>query len=116
MNKIELEQEQQDKHDFNRTVELLEYGYYRVSDKISRMSLKHYDTLDDYNKDYSYLTDLLRRIREELNFYNRQILFLDLKDSADYYNINSDRVGEKEIKVNKQIESIRNKIKNMKKY
>lgn len=108
--------ERVENYECKRTMELLEYGYYRVTDKINRMSLKNYDTLDDYNREYSYLTDLLRRIRDELNFYNRQLLIVDIKDSADYYNITTDRVGEKEKKVDRQIERIRHQIKIMKKY
>ena len=108
--------ERAENYECTRTMELLEYGYYRVTDKINRMSLRDYDTLEDYNREYSYLQDLLRRIKDELNFYNRQLLIMDIKDSADYYNVTNDRVGEKERKVDRQIERVKHQIKSMKKY
>ena len=108
--------ERAENYECTRTMELLEYEYYRVTDKINRMSLRDYDTLEDYNREYSYLQDLLRRIKDELNFYNRQLLIMDIKDSADYYNVTNDRVGEKERKVDRQIERVKHQIKSMKKY
>ena len=116
MSKAELEEEQAIAKNYDNTVELLEYGYYKTQHAIETLTLSKCETLKEYNDKYSYYQDLLRRIANELNFYKRQILWLDLKDSVDYYNINSDRIGEKEIKVNRQIDSIRNQIRNMKKY
>ena len=108
--------ERVENYECTRAMELLEYGYYRITDKLNKISLKDYETLEDYNREYSYLKDLLRRIKDELNFYNKQLLIMEIKDSADYYNITNDRVGEKEKKVDMQIERIKHQIKIMKKY
>lgn len=116
MSKAELEEEQAIAKNYDNTVELLEYGYYKTKHALATLRLSKCETLKEYNDKYSYYKDLLRRIADELNFYKRQILWLDLKDSADYYNVTSDTVGAKELKVNKQIDSIRNQIRNMKKY
>ena len=116
MSKVELALEEEDAKSYEYTVELLEYGYYKTKHAIETLRLSKCETLKEYNDKYSYYKDLLRRIANELNFYKQQVLWLDLKDSADYYNVNSDTVGAKEIKVNKQIDSIRNQIRNMKKY
>lgn len=117
MNKVELEQEQADAKLYDYTVELLEYGYYKTKHALTTLSLKTCTTLKEYNDKFDYYTDLLRRIANELNFYNRQILVMNIKDSSDYYmgNTSEDYTSKKSIEVEKQIDKI-NKQANIKKY